>query len=143
MIATPQLVFVFGTLKKGFPLHRRRGLAHANFIGLYRTAASYPMLIAGPWFAPMMFFEPGCGLRVSGELYQVDPATLERLDRMESIGRPGNFRRRIRIVPRRPGRSCRALAYFKARFLAASLHSGYLRSYEDRRFVPPWRREAP
>jgi gamma-glutamylaminecyclotransferase len=116
LIATPQLVFVFGTLKKGFPLHRR-GLAH-------RTAASYPMLIAGPWFAPMMFFEPARGLRVSGELYQVDPATLERLDRMESIGRPANFRRRIRVVPRRPARSCRALAYFKARFLAASVHSG-------------------
>ncbi|WP_244520083.1 gamma-glutamylcyclotransferase family protein [Sinorhizobium glycinis] len=107
MIATAQLVFVFGTLKKGFPLHRR-GLSHATCLGLYRTATNYPMLVAGPWFAPMMFYEPGSGLHVSGELYQVDPATLERLDRMESIGEPGNFRRSIRVVPLRPGRSCEA-----------------------------------
>ncbi|POH31640.1 MULTISPECIES: gamma-glutamylcyclotransferase family protein [Sinorhizobium] len=133
----PQFVFIFGTLKKGFPLHRR-GLAHAAYLGPYRTAANYPMLVAGPWFAPMMFHEPGSGLRVSGELYAIDPATLERLDR--TIGKPGNFRRRIRVVPRRHGRRCEALAYFKARFLASPVHTGYLRSYEDRRFVPPWRR---
>ncbi|AUX76920.1 hypothetical protein NXT3_CH02357 [Sinorhizobium fredii] len=65
---------------------------------------------------------------------------LLRLDRMESIGKPGNFRRRIRVVPRRHGCRCEAFAYFKARFLAAPVHTGYLRSYEDRRFVPPWRR---
>ncbi|POH30431.1 MULTISPECIES: gamma-glutamylcyclotransferase family protein [Sinorhizobium] len=135
----PQFVFIFGTLKKGFPLHRR-GLAHAAYFGPYGTAANYPMLVAGPWFAPMMFHEPGSGLRVSGELYAIDPATLERLDRMESIGKPGNFRRRIRVVPRRHGCRCEAFAYFKARFLAAPVHTGYLRSYEDRRFVPPWRR---
>ncbi|ACP25818.1 hypothetical protein NGR_c20550 [Sinorhizobium fredii NGR234] len=140
MIATAQFVFVFGTLKKGFPLHRR-GLAHATYLGLYRTATTYPLLVAGPWFAPMMFNEPGIGLRVSGELYHVDAATLERLDRMESIGKPGNFRRSIRIVPARHGPSCEALAYFKARFLAVPVHTGYLRSYEDRRFVPPWRRK--
>ena len=138
MISAPQLVFVFGTLKNGFPLHRR-GLGDATYLGLYCTARSYPMLVAGPWFAPMMFYEPGSGMRVSGELYQVDPA-LERLDRMESIGKAGNFRRRIRVVPARRGHSCEALAYFKARFLAVPVHTGYLRSYEDRRFVPPWRR---
>ncbi|WP_234828041.1 gamma-glutamylcyclotransferase family protein [Sinorhizobium fredii] len=73
----PQFVFIFGTLKKGFPLHRR-GLAHAAYLGPYRTAANYPMLVAGPWFAPMMFHEPGSGLRVSGELYAIDPALTTR-----------------------------------------------------------------
>ncbi|WEX76293.1 gamma-glutamylcyclotransferase [Sinorhizobium numidicum] len=141
MKAASVRVFVFGTLKEGFPLHRR-GLAQAKFIGLYQTDRSYPMLIAGPWFVPMMFYEPGVGFRVSGELYEIDSAKLRQLDRLESTGRPGNFRKLIRIVPARPGPSCQAFAYFKARFLAVPAHSGYLASYHDRRFIPPWRRPA-
>ncbi|MCA1443716.1 gamma-glutamylcyclotransferase [Ensifer sp. IC4062] len=138
-MAETLFVFVFGTLKKGFPLHRR-GLARARFVGFYRTARKYPMLIAGPWFAPMMLDEPGHGRYVSGELYQVDPATLAKLDRLEAVGRPGNFRKRIRITPKGFGPSCDAFAYFKARFLAYPVHTAYLASYADRRFVPPWRR---
>ncbi|WP_246299483.1 gamma-glutamylcyclotransferase family protein [Sinorhizobium psoraleae] len=133
------LVFVFGTLKRGFPLHRR-GLARARFIGFYRTTRKYPMLIAGPWLAPMMLDEPGQGHHVRGELYQVDPATLHRLDRLEAVGRPGNFRKLISVVPARSGATCDAFAYLKARFLASPAHTGYLSSYDDRRFVPPWRR---
>jgi gamma-glutamylaminecyclotransferase len=55
-----QKVFVFGTLKRGFPLHDQ-GLSDARFLGIYRTRKRYPLLIAGPWFAPMMFNEPGVG----------------------------------------------------------------------------------
>ncbi|MBP1883263.1 gamma-glutamylaminecyclotransferase [Ensifer mexicanus] len=98
------------------------------------------MLIAGPWFAPMMLDEPGHGLHVTGELYLVDSVILARLDRLEAVGRPGNLRRLIRITPERFGPSCDAFAYLKSRFLASPAHTGYLASYDDRRFVPPWRR---
>lgn len=98
------------------------------------------MMIAGPWFAPMTLDEPGEGRRVRGELYEVDPDTLARLDRLEAVGRPGNFRKKIRVTPERFGPSCDVFAYFKARFLASPAHTGYLASYGDRRFVPPWRR---
>lgn len=57
-----QHVFVFGTLKKGFPLHER-GLRDAMFLGSYSTRACFPLVIAGPRFAPMMFNEPGVGFR--------------------------------------------------------------------------------
>ena len=46
-------VFVFGTLKHGFPLHEE-GLSGAEFLGRCRTVQRYPMLIAGPRFAPMI-----------------------------------------------------------------------------------------
>lgn len=37
----------------------------------------YPLLVVGPWFAPMMLNEPGIGCQVDGELYEVDDKTLK------------------------------------------------------------------
>ena len=39
-------VFVFGTLKKGIPLHEE-GLQGATYLGPYRTVEKYPMVVAG------------------------------------------------------------------------------------------------
>jgi gamma-glutamylaminecyclotransferase len=130
-----QKVFAFGTLKRGFPLHEQ-GMAGARFLGLYRTRERYPMLVAGPWFAPMMFREPGVGFQVSGELYEADEKIMAILDRLEAVGRPGNFREVIEVEPVGGGAPCLALAYMKARELAAPVHTGYLEVYDDRRFVP-------
>ncbi|TGT74878.1 gamma-glutamylcyclotransferase [bacterium M00.F.Ca.ET.159.01.1.1] len=127
-------VFVFGTLKRGFPLHHE-GLSGARFIGPYRTKKRYPMLIAGSRFAPMMFNEPGSGLHVSGELYTLDEGALAKLDRIESIGKPGNFRILIEIEPLADGPGTLAHAYMKSRSLADPIHSGLLDRYEDRRFT--------
>ena len=95
-------VFAFGTLKRNFPLHEQ-GLSGARFLGIYRTQQRYPMLIAAPWFAPMMFNEPGVGLQVIGKLYSVDDFALVNLDGLESVGIPGNFRAVIEVEPSRVG----------------------------------------
>jgi gamma-glutamylaminecyclotransferase len=131
-------VFAVGTLKRGFPLHD--GLAGAQFCGEYRTADRFPMLIAGPWYAPMILNEPGVGHQLLGELYEVDEVCLARLDRMESVGKPGNFRVAIEVEPVNDGAPCTAFAYMKSRALADPIHSGYLASYQDRRFIPPEQR---
>ncbi|WP_245461291.1 gamma-glutamylcyclotransferase family protein [Rhizobium sp. WSM1325] len=128
-------LFVFGTLKKGFPLHEQ-GLSRASFLGIFQTRQCYPMLIAGPWFAPMMFNEPGIGHRVIGELYEPDDDTIASLDRLESIGMPGNLRVVLDVEPVAGGPICSALAYMKSRRLAHPVHSTYMRVYEDRRFIP-------
>lgn len=128
-------VFVFGTLKRGFPLHEQ-GLSGARLVGLYKTRKRYPMLIAGPWYAPMMFNEPGVGYHVHGELYDVDEGNLKLLDRLESVGKPANFREAIEVESQVDGAACLALAYMKARELADPVHSGYLALYDDRRFIP-------
>ncbi|MBY3381484.1 gamma-glutamylcyclotransferase family protein [Rhizobium laguerreae] len=130
-----QDVFVFGTLKRGFALHER-GLSRARFLGIFRTLECYPMLIAGPWFAPMMFNEPGNGYHVVGELYESGDETIARLDQLESLGIPGNLRVAIDVEPVAGGPIRTALAYMKSRQLAKPVHSDYLRVYEDRRFVP-------
>lgn len=129
-------IFAFGTLKRGFSLHDQ-GLRGAKYLGLYQTTEPFPMLIAGPWFAPMMLDQPGVGVRVSGELYEIDASRLPALDALESIGVPGNFRRLIEVRAIHGERGDQALAYMKALELAVPVHSGYLADYQDRRFVPP------
>jgi gamma-glutamylaminecyclotransferase len=126
-------LFVFGTLKRGFPLHKA-GLAGAPFLGVARTALRFPMLIAGPRFAPMMFDEPGLGFQVKGEVYAVGEIRLARIDRLESVGEPGSFRKLIDLE----GEAAEAaFVYMKDRALAEPVHSGYLEDYQDRRFRVP------
>jgi len=130
-------LFVFGTLKRGFPLHDQ-GLRGAQFIGLYRTQESFPLVIAGPWFAPMMFDEPGNGHKVRGELYRVHALQLAALDQIESIGKPGNLRLKITVEPVARGNPVQAFVYMKSRDVAGgAFHSGLLESYEDDRFIVP------
>ena len=130
-------VFVYGTLKRGFPLHGE-GLADAKFLGAYRTVAPYPMVIAGPRFAPMMLHQPGRGVRVSGELYQVSPDQIAKLDALESVGLPGNTRCPITIESLESGARTEADAFFKGAELAQPAHSGWLAIYLlDPRFIPP------
>jgi gamma-glutamylcyclotransferase (GGCT)/AIG2-like uncharacterized protein YtfP len=88
-------VFVFGTLKEGFPLHRQ-GLGD-TLKGLdCRTIERFPMFIAGPWYAPMMMNEPRCGFQVRGELYEVDDARLHCLTRWNRSAEAWQFPRRHR-----------------------------------------------
>lgn len=136
------LVFVYGTLKKGFPLHEQ-GLAGTEFRGNFRTVASYPMFIAGRWFAPMMLNEPGEGLRVRGELYRVDSALLAHLDRLESVGTPGNDRIPILISSEVDPEKLVAHAYTKSRDVARPVRSQLLSDYQDGRFIPPGMRPQP
>jgi gamma-glutamylaminecyclotransferase len=136
-------IFAIGTLKAGFPLHERGGLATARFLGAHRSVKPYPLVIAGRWYAPMIFDEPGIGKRVTGELYEVGAECLAQLDRLESVGVPGNFRRPIEIEPINGGAATTAFAFMKARELAEPLHSGYLENYQDRRFIAPEARPSP
>jgi gamma-glutamylaminecyclotransferase len=126
------LLFVFGTLKRGFPLHER-GLARSRFIGEARTTERFPMIIAGDRFAPMLLHEPGIGHRVAGELYAVSPVELETIDGLEHMGTPGHFRLAIEVDCGGSRRT--AFAYFKSRAVAQPLHSGHLDRYDDDRFI--------
>lgn len=128
-------VLAIGTLKKGFPLHDH-GLRSARYLGDYRTRARYPMLIAGPWFAPMVLNEPGVGRQIRGELYELEDSALPSLDRLESVGKPGNFRELVEVEPVAGGPAISAFVYMKSRELAQPAHSGYLELYDDRRFIP-------
>ena len=86
----------------------------------------------------MMFDEPGKGHKVRGELYRVQASQLAALDRMESIGQPGNLRLEIAVEPLAEGNPVHAFIYMKTREVAGGVyHSDLLESYADDRFIVP------
>lgn len=92
-------VFVYGTLLRGEANHRL--LEHSTFVGYARTPAAYRLHSLGGF--PGMVL--GGNSIVEGEVYDVDVATLARLDRLE--GHPSFYRRMwIRL-----GNGTRALTY--------------------------------
>ena len=91
------LVFVYGTLKKGFPNHDRY-MQQARRMGTFRTWERYRLVLNGDRYSPCMMAGAGRGRRVVGELYEVDPAGLAMMDRLERIDCPDGYRRhRIRV----------------------------------------------
>ncbi|MDY0002190.1 MAG: gamma-glutamylcyclotransferase family protein [Polyangia bacterium] len=78
-------VLVYGTLLRGEPNHRL--LAHADFVGQARTEPAFELVSLGPF--PAMV--PGGKTAVVGEVYEVDQATLEAIDRLE--GHPRFYQR--------------------------------------------------
>ena len=92
-------VFVYGTLKRGYP-NAHIGMPRATYLGDYRTAERYPLVIGGRWFVPNLLNEPGVGLQVTGEAYAVDDTVLAELDRLESVHLADGYRRvEIAIEP--------------------------------------------
>lgn len=80
-----QLVFVYGTLKKGFSNHRL--LASSELLGVAQTVKKYAMYSTG---VPIVVKGEEVS-RIHGELYRVDETTLVYLDSLE--GHPDWYRR--------------------------------------------------
>jgi gamma-glutamylaminecyclotransferase len=84
------LLFVYGSLKEGFPNHPvNRG---RRVPGEYRTAQAYPLYLVDA-VLPCLFLQPGAGLSVRGQLFEVDDAALAAMDALERIGEPGGYQR--------------------------------------------------
>ena len=75
------VLFVYGTLKRGQRNHFL--MSEARFLGEAVTAPLYTLLDLGPF--PGMI--PGGSTAVHGELYEVGPELLMRLDRHEGVPR--------------------------------------------------------
>lgn len=76
------LVFVYGSLKRGFTNHRVIGY-DARFIATTCTVSrKFKMVSLGPF--PAVY--PNGKWAIEGELYEVDDITLESLDLLESNG---------------------------------------------------------
>ncbi|KAB2888115.1 MAG: gamma-glutamylcyclotransferase [Desulfobulbaceae bacterium] len=79
------LVFVYGTLKKGFSNHRL--LAGSEYLGTAQTVEKYAMYSTG---TPIVLKDEAVS-PIHGELYRVNEATLVALDSLE--GHPDWYRR--------------------------------------------------
>lgn len=92
-----ELVFVYGTLRRGASNHWR--MDSAEWAG--------PAVVAGhlfrvDWYPGLVLDEAGG--KVVGELYRVTPDLLEKLDEFEGItGGPSDEYRRVRAMVRRKG----------------------------------------
>lgn len=80
------LVFVYGTLKKGYRLNR--ALASSEFLGTGTTFDKFKMYNLGSF--PMVTREDEIA-QVLGEIYRVSEQVLSNLDAIE--GHPGFYRR--------------------------------------------------
>lgn len=85
-------VFVFGTLKEGFPnfaTNRGRRVA-----GDFVTKERYPFYLVGERHSPWLLDQPGEGERIVGQVFEVDEAALEAMDVLERINEPDGYRRK-------------------------------------------------
>ncbi|XVF56603.1 hypothetical protein PTKIN_Ptkin06aG0134100 [Pterospermum kingtungense] len=95
------LIFTYGTLKRGFSNHVLQDLMRtgdAVFKGTYTTVEKYP-LVCGPYRVPFLLNMPGSGHRVSGELYAVSARGLARVDELEGTSRGHYKRLPIKLIP--------------------------------------------
>jgi gamma-glutamylaminecyclotransferase len=128
--AMDHLVFVFGTLKEGFPnFATNRG---TRVGGTFTTCTPYPLYLVGERHVPWLVDRPGEGLAVDGEVYRVDDATLAAMDRLERVTEPDGYRRLpLQVQESGSGERRVVQAYLKppAQLVAGEVRAGPLAAY--------------
>jgi len=97
-------LFVYGTLKRGFPLHR--WMSRSEYIGKAETTQLMAMYSGGIPFVT----DREQVSRIHGELFSVDADTLRGTDRVE--GHPVHYTRRLTKVRTHDGEEHEAWLYF-------------------------------
>lgn len=126
------LVFVFGTLKEGFPnFATNRGSRRP---GTFKTTQRYPFYLVGERFSPWLLDDAGEGEQVVGQVYEVDQETLEAMDLLERVSEPDGYRRvLLEVASDGPDGACvlKAFAYLKqaGHFIAAEARYGPFSEY--------------
>lgn len=107
------MLFVYGTLKRGFPnyglMEDLIGEDDAVFVGTFYTEQPYP-LVCGPHGIPYLINLPRKGHRVKGEVYAVSDGAVARLDEFEGVS--GGYYERVAVVVEEGGEKVEAEAYF-------------------------------
>jgi len=76
------LIFVYGTLKRGF--YNYRFLEKSNFIGTAITNNKYPMINSEGYF-PYLINDRDRGKYIKGEVFEINNTTLKKLDVLEGF----------------------------------------------------------
>lgn len=100
MKSASQLIFVYGSLKRGYRLHQL--LAGQEFLGAARTACQYRIYDLGEY--PGLTEVDG-GVSVAGEVYRVSTECLQLLDDVEEVGAGMYARRPVNLTEEFAGQS--------------------------------------
>ncbi len=125
-------VFVYGTLKDGFPnFHVNRG---ARVAGAFATVDAYPLYVIGACHVPWLVDRAGEGHPVLGQVFEVDDAGLAEMDALELVDQPGWYRRAGILVRRHPeagGEPLPVFVYFgdPERLREKAVHLGPIPEY--------------
>lgn len=111
MTEPKQHLFVYGSLKEGFPnFHVNKG---RRLPGSYRTAQPCALFLVSGQLPCLLPTVPG-GLQVQGQLFEVSPGELAAMDALERVGEPGGYTRQLIALERvdlEPVQSLQAFAY--------------------------------
>ncbi|PAU78308.1 gamma-glutamylcyclotransferase family protein [Halomonas salipaludis] len=129
------LLFVYGTLKRGFANHAGY-LGEAEFLDLAVTCEPFPLVLNGPRYSPVLVDAQGQGLKVQGELFRVDAPTLDELDRLERVNDRDGYRRRRLAIADPHGQVQAAWSYLKPPSWVEDVRSEPMAVYDDRRYRP-------
>ncbi len=89
------LIFVYGSLKRGFALHRH--LLRQEFVATGVTWPSYRLFDCGVY--PAMVKVAVDGVSVKGEVFSVDQECLLRLDKIEGVAEGLYVRDLVHLCP--------------------------------------------
>ena len=118
---TKYRVGVYGTLKSGFG--NSHLLSDQEFVGNAYTKDKYPLEVDG---LPYLHDEKGVGHNVDLEIYDIDKACLDRIDRLES--HPNFYKRKVIPVDMQDWSETYAWVYFiQTRWFddSVSVHDSY------------------
>ncbi|MCB1999635.1 MAG: gamma-glutamylcyclotransferase family protein [Burkholderiaceae bacterium] len=110
------LIFVYGTLKQGFPNFPRN--SGRRMPGDFRTLQPFPLYVVqlpNEDRAPWLMHQPGRGKPVTGQVFEVDEGLLQAMDTFEEVGLPQGY---VRVAidleaVHAPGRPIASYAYVK------------------------------
>jgi len=126
------LVFVYGTLKEGYPNFRVN--TGRRVPGEFVTVEAWPLYVVGDIRVPWLVERPGEGHRVHGQVFAVDDETLARMDELELVDQPDWYTRRTIDVALRddPAQTpLQVFVYFgsAARLSRVPVHAGPIADY--------------
>lgn len=105
-------VFLFGTLKEGFP---NSGTNKGSRVGgEFLTKIRYPLYLVGERYSPWLMLSEGEGFQVRGQVFTVDEATLDDMDRLERIHQAdGYLRVQVQVISESTCEEMQAFVYVK------------------------------
>lgn len=96
MVSDQSLVFVYGTLKRNFPLHSHLG--NSEFLGDAKTERDYFLVDCGHYPGLRQASNQHVAASIAGEVFQVDAETLAVLDEVEAVAEGLYLRQHIRLL---------------------------------------------